>query len=242
MLTIKNISLKKSSSKGEINILNRVSFTARPAQVTLLLGKSGSGKTSLMRCLAQIESTYTGQITYCTTPLASLPPKKRCQLVGYLAQSYGLFPHMTTFAHCAKPLSILKNWSRSVIKAKVMDMLEHFGVSALASAYPYQMSGGQRQRVALARTLLLAPSFVLLDEPTSALDPENTNILIDYIFKWKKQGVGWVISTQDMVFAKKVLDSALFLEKGALLESYSRSESPLVQGKVEAFLADELPS
>ena len=119
-----------------------------------------------------------------------------------------------------------------------MDMLDHFGLSTLASTYPYQMSGGQRQRVALARTLLLSPSFVLLDEPTSALDPENTHVLMDYIVKWKKQGVGWVISTQDMAFAKKVLDAALFLENGSLIESYSRSDSLLVQGKVETFLAD----
>ena len=231
------LSLSKTSNKGKLEILNNFSFTAPLGQVTLLLGKSGSGKSSLLRCIAQIEKEYSGQVTYLGKPLDSFPPKKRCQILGYVSQSYGLFPHMTVFRNCAQPLSQLTNLDKSRVKEKVLSMLKQFGIEELCNAYPYQISGGQQQRVALARTLLLNPSFVLLDEPTSALDPENTQILIDFILKWKEQGIGWIISTQDIAFAKELLDHALFLEKGNLLEQYSKSKNQLYEGKLKKFLS-----
>lgn len=237
MLNISSLSLKKPSLEGKKEILKDFTFTAQPGQVTLLLGKSGSGKTSLLRCIAQIEKEYSGQITYLEKPLTSYSPKKRCQILGYVAQSYGLFPHMSVFQNCAQPLMISSKIKSYEVQEKVMNMLEQFGIKELASAYPYQISGGQQQRVALARTLLLNPSFVLLDEPTSALDPENTQILITYIRKWTKQGIGWIISTQDTFFAKELLDRALFLENGILLEKYSHSENESTLGKVQEFLS-----
>lgn len=236
MLSINGISLKKSSEKGKVDILKEGTFTAHPGQVTLLLGKSGSGKTSLLRCIAQIEKEYSGQITYLGKPLTSFSPKQRCQILGYVSQSYGLFPHMNVFRHCSQPLSMLTNWKKSTIKDKVMDMLKQFGIGEIAEAYPYQISGGQQQRVALARTLLLKPLFVLLDEPTSALDPENRQILIEYVLKWKERGIGWMISTQDLAFAKEMLDSVLFLEQGRLIEQYSQLENPLCKGRIKEFL------
>jgi len=143
---------------------------------------------------------------------------------------------MSVFRNCAQPLSILTNWSKSEIRAKVIDIFKQFGIGELADAYPHQISGGQQQRVALARTLLLNPSFVLLDEPTSALDPENTQILIEYIRQWKEKGIGWIISTQDMNFAKEVLDSAIFLEEGALSEQHFQSGNRVSEGKLKEFL------
>ena len=127
-----------------------MTFSLSPGQVTLLLGKSGSGKTSLLRCIAQIESEYAGHISYLGQSLAFLTPKKRCQIVGYVSQSYGLFPHMNVFHNCAKSLSQLINLNKLEIKAKVMNLLDQFGVASFIHSYPYQLSGGQRQRVALA--------------------------------------------------------------------------------------------
>lgn len=230
MLNIDSISLKK----GDSVILEQVSLKVLPGQVTLLLGKSGSGKTSLLRCIAQLETEYSGEISYLNTPLQRLSPKVRCETLGYVAQSYGLFPHMNVFRICAQPLALQKQWSKAKIQKEVMEMLKQFGIEELASSYPYQLSGGQQQRVALARTLLLNPSFVLLDEPTSALDPENMKILINYILKWKRKGVGWIISTQDLAFAREMLEtaSALLLEKGIALEAH-----PTHEGRVEEFLS-----
>lgn len=225
MLQIKTILLEKSSSKGKLKLLDNLTFTAHRGQTTLLLGKSGSGKTSLLRCIAQIEKAYLGEISYLGKSISSYSSKERSKLLGYVSQSYGLFPHMNVFRNCAQPLSMQTRWNRVQIEEKVLNMLEEFGIRELAKSYPHQISGGQRQRVALARTLLLNPLFVLLDEPTSALDPENTQILVEYISKWKKQGIGWIISTQDTAFAKIILDNAIFIEDGRLLETYSKSEN-----------------
>lgn len=206
MLNINALSLTKGSEK----ILNNITIEISD-QITLLLGKSGSGKTSLLRCIAQLEKKYTGEIEYLGKPLKALTPKERCAIIGYVSQSYGLFPHMTVFKNCAQPLSN-KNFTRSEIEQSVTEMLKQFGIANLANAYPYQLSGGQQQRVSLARTLLLKPHFVLLDEPTSALDPENTQILIDLIRK--NTQTRWLISTQDMLFVKELSGNILFMEKG----------------------------
>lgn len=228
LLNINSLSLEKSSK-----ILSDFTFAAGPGRITLLLGKSGSGKTSLLRCIAQIEKEYSGEITYLGKPLASFAPKERCQTLGYVSQSYGLFPHMTVLRNCTQPLRL----NKSEAKEQALNMLKQFGIEELADAYPYQISGGQQQRVALARTLLLNPSFVLLDEPTSALDPENTQILVDFILKWKEQGIGWIISTQDIAFAKQLLDCVIFLENGMLLEKYSKLENQSYEGKLKEFLS-----
>ncbi|MCB1072878.1 MAG: amino acid ABC transporter ATP-binding protein [Chlamydiales bacterium] len=213
MLSIKSLTFPKR--------LQNISITIFSGQVTLLLGKSGSGKTSLLRCIAQLEKEYSGEINYQKQSLKNLSPQKRCQLIGFMSQSYDLFPHMTVFQNCAQPLSKQKLFSNLEIKEQVISMLKKFDIEFLSKRMPYQLSGGQKQRVALARTLLLNPSFILLDEPSSALDPENTQILIQLIRESKQSGVGWIISTQDMEFAKKVLDQAYFLEEGRVAECYS---------------------
>jgi len=215
MLSIKDLTFPKR--------LEKVSLTIFSGQVTLLLGKSGSGKTSLLRCIAQLEKEYSGEIYYQEQDLRNLSPRKRCQLIGFVSQSYELFPHMNVFRNCAQPLLKQKHLSNLEIKEQVTAILKKFDIEFLAKRMPYQLSGGQRQRVALARALLLNPSFILLDEPSSALDPENTQILIELISQWKQNGIGWVISTQDMEFAKKVLDQAYFLEEGKITESYPSS-------------------
>ncbi|MCB1084997.1 MAG: amino acid ABC transporter ATP-binding protein [Chlamydiia bacterium] len=236
MLTIDALSLTKTLNDKRIEILKEVSFSAWAGQVTLLLGKSGSGKTSLIRCVAHLENEYAGQVTYSGEPLAALSPRKRCKVLGYVSQSYGLFPHMSVLKNCMQPLLQQGQMSKREVKDKVMEIFKKFGIEAIANAYPGQISGGQKQRVALARTLLLDPPFVLLDEPTSALDPENTQILVDYIQEWKEQGIGWLISTQDVTFAKKLLENVLYLEEGALVERYSVSEKIPCGEKMDAFL------
>ncbi len=226
MLSIKSLILPKR--------LQDISITIFPGQVTLLLGKSGSGKTSLLRCIAQLEKECSGEVSCQKQTLKNLSPKRRCQLIGFVSQSYELFPHMTVFQNCAQPLSKQKFLSNLEIKEEVTAMLKKFDIEPLAKRMPHQLSGGQRQRVAIARALLLNPSFVLLDEPSSALDPENTQILIKLIHQWKQNGVGWIISTQDMEFAKKILDQAYFLEEGKITEHYS---SPLpLNSKLKEFL------
>lgn len=236
MLNVNNISLLKTSVKGQSQILKEISFSAKPGEITLLLGRSGSGKTSLLRCIAQIEKEYTGQITYGNISISSMKRRNRTEVIGYVSQSYGLFPHLTVLQNCVQPLSIKAGSNKPLLSVKALKFLDSFGVGNLAEAYPYEISGGQKQRVALARTLLLEPSLILLDEPTSALDPENTQILLDLIFTWKTQGIGWIISTQDTAFAKKLLDTVIFLENGKIIKDLSKSKHEPVGSKLKTYL------
>jgi len=212
MIDINNLSLKKNK-----NILNNVSMEIPKGVVTLLMGKSGSGKTSLLRCIAQLEA-YEGKIELEGQNLRWLDPKKRSHILGYVPQSYGLFPHMTVLENCLQPLRLSKQDTQ-----EVAPLLTQFGLQDHLQSYPRELSGGQQQRVALVRSLLLNPTFLLLDEPTSALDPENTDLLIALIQQLKIQGKGIAVSTHDMSFAKKVGEKIFFLENGTLINGIEKS-------------------
>ncbi|MEN9343758.1 MAG: glutamine transport ATP-binding protein GlnQ [Chlamydiota bacterium] len=220
MLKVRNIHLKKNSSKGDKIILQDISLDIPQQRSTLLLGKSGSGKTSLLRCIAQLETEYNGQITYQEKPLEQFCPKTRCQVVGFIPQSFPLYPHMNVLDNCANALRVLRGMNREQAFEQVHEVLSSLDITNLALSMPHQLSGGQQQRAAIARALVLKPAFLLFDEPTSALDPENTDLFIQIIQKLVDAGTGVIISSQDMYFASKVLDRICFLEGGAFVDSY----------------------
>ncbi len=205
MLKVKNLTLRKKKT-----ILNNLSLEAPPSTITLLLGKSGSGKTSLLRCIAGLES-YEGEITSPT--------------VTYVSQAYTLFPHMTVRENCEQPLRL------NNVTASIESILAALDMLPYLNAKPSELSGGQQQRIALARAFLLDTPYILLDEPTSALDPENTERLISLLKSTKK---GIIISTQDMAFASSLLERAYFLEDGTITEFYD-STGPLPE-KMAQFL------
>lgn len=209
------ISLKKKKK----TLLDQIECTFPLGRTTVLLGKSGSGKTSLLRCIAQLEPDYTGEILWGTGTLKKLTPKERSQLLGFVPQSYALFPHMTAFDNCARPLCTLHGYSKMEAKATVDELFAFLDIAKYASSYPQELSGGQQQRVAIARALALNPLFLLLDEPTSALDPENTQRLVEILKQLREHGKGIILSTQDMAFAKATFDRALFLEEGVVIET-----------------------
>ncbi|MGE5196049.1 MAG: ATP-binding cassette domain-containing protein [Anaerolineae bacterium] len=225
MLNVKKLSLIKTRNNKKDLILNDISFEIPKARITLLLGKSGSGKTSLLRCLAQVEKEYEGEISFGEKTLAQMTPKKRCQIIGFVPQSFALFPHMNVLENCACPLALLSqtNW-QSVYKLVEKTLLS-LDMGKFIDARPHELSGGQQQRVAIARALVLNPSFLLYDEPTSALDPENTELFIEILHQLRKEGKGLIISSQDMAFAAKILDRAFFLQQGTLIEEIDILES-----------------
>lgn len=229
MLKINQLSLTKSRGK----ILQDISFEIPLQRISLLLGKSGSGKTSLLRCIAQLEKGYQGDIIYLDQSLKDLSPQERCRVMGFVPQSYALFPHMTVLENCTQPLKLLGEPKETALQ-KAQQILESLDIGLLANRRPHELSGGQQQRVAIARALVLSPSFLLLDEPTSALDPENTDRLIRILEQLQIEGKGIIIATHDQAFAEKILDRAIFLEQGSLLERYDKHE-PLT-GKLQVFL------
>lgn len=218
MLTVNNLSL----TKGKRRILSSVSLQCPKGCVTLLLGKSGAGKSSLLRCLAHLEKPNNGCIMLDGAPLNA---RRLC----FISQSYALFPHLTALENCAQPLRIVLKLDRETARKKALETLSLFGMEPYASSYPSQLSGGQQQRVSIARALALNPAFLLLDEPTSALDPFHTASLITLIQQLRSQGKGIVISTQDMAFASNLLERGYLLDAGRIVDGYPESCGSLLQ-------------
>ncbi len=231
------LKIKKLSLKG---ILQEISLEIPEKRITLLLGKSGSGKTTLLRCIAHLEKEYTGEIEYQEQKLSSLSPQERCRVLGFVPQSFALFPHMTILDNCAQSLRLLKLQGASKESAyeKAQTMLDSLDMGTFAGRKPHELSGGQQQRAAIARALVLDPAYLLFDEPTSALDPENTELFIEILREFKGKGI--LIASQDMAFASKILDRAFFMENGALIEQYERSEHLSLESKLGQFLDKEL--
>lgn len=214
MLLVKNLSVMKKQKL----ILQKVSCSFSSQKITLLLGGSGSGKTTLLRCLAQLEPAYLGEISCQGQDLCYMSPRKRAQFLGFVSQSYALFPHMNALDNCMHPLRALYGYSKLEAKSKVESILHNLQIEHCSALYPHQLSGGQQQRVAIARALALDPHFLLLDEPTSALDLQNIDRLVSILQKLQKEGKGIIVASHDRSFAEKILDVAFILENGMLTE------------------------
>jgi ABC-type polar amino acid transport system ATPase subunit len=221
MLRVENLSLVKKDKL----ILDKITCELLRGKITLLLGKSGSGKTSLLRCLAGLESDVGGEISFLGKSLLGLPPKNRSRLLGYVSQSYALFPHMRALDQCVHPLRVLLCLSEKEAREKIAQLFEFLDIKRYTAAYPHELSGGQQQRVAIARALALDPLFLLLDEPTSALDPENTGRLIEILKRLRDEGKGIIIASQDMAFGAALFERAFFLEEGVLVEAVDNLSS-----------------
>lgn len=226
MLAVKKLSLVKKRQGRSHTILKEIELDLPQGRTSLLLGKSGSGKTSLLRCIASLENSYTGEVLYQNRELKKMAPPKRCHILGFVPQSPVLFPHLNVLENCALSLYKFSFSKRHKAYEKVEEILTSLDMHAFVKAYPHELSGGQQQRIAIARALALEPTFLILDEPTSALDPENTERLVQIIHRLQKEGRGLVISSQDMTFAEKVLDRAFFLEEGAVIERYDAKLTP----------------
>lgn len=200
--------------------LDHVSFTVEEGRITLFLGKSGSGKTTLLKCIANLNNGFSGLLTYRDRPIKEMSPRDRATHIGFVAQSYDLFPHMTTLQNCVHPqVHVLK---RNVIEARdvAIAQLNHLGMGEYLERYPQQLSGGQKQRVSIARALCMNSRLLLLDEPSSALDPESSKKLVDILKKLNSEGVTIALSTHDMGLAKHLQDRIYFMKDGRILEFF----------------------
>ena len=215
LLDVQNLSLRF----GENLVLRDISFTLDPGEVKVVMGPSGSGKSSLLRCLNLLERPTGGRILLngeeITAPGADVRAVRR--QIGFVFQQFGLFRHLDALRNVAlAPIQLLKLSRRQAVEraerelARV-DMLAH------AHKYPAQLSGGQQQRVAIARALAMDPQLILFDEPTSALDPELSREVSVIINKLFLEGITMLCVTHDAHFAKYVCDKILFLDHGVIL-------------------------
>ncbi len=207
-------------SFGDIEVLKGVSFSVRRGEVTVLIGKSGSGKSTALRCIDRLEKVNQGHIEVCGHVLTS-PALKLRELrldVGIVFQSYNLFPHLTIAENIMLAPRSVKKLGKAEATALAQKCLAQVGLSEKFDAYPEQLSGGQQQRAAIARSLAMQPKVVLFDEVTSALDPQLTAEVLRVIERLADEGMTLVMVTHEMNFARKIADQVVFMHQGKVWE------------------------
>ena len=207
-------------SFGTNKVLKGVSFQVKKGEVTVLIGRSGSGKSTALRCIDRLETVDQGYIEVCghvvTDPALDL---RQLRLdVGIVFQSYNLFPHLTIGENITlAPCSVKK-----MPKAQALDLakkcLAQVGLSEKLNEYPEQLSGGQQQRAAIARSLAMHPKVMLFDEVTSALDPQLTGEVLRVIEGLAHDGMTMVLVTHEMNFARRIADQLVFMHQGVVCE------------------------
>jgi ABC-type polar amino acid transport system ATPase subunit len=156
--------------------------------------------------------------------LGELSLLKLAQCLNFIAQSYTLFPHLSVLDNCRQMLVVTKQASKQAASERALEILTSVGMESYVKAYPHQLSGGQQQRVAIARALTLDSEMILFDEPTSALDPANTILLANILRNLRDRGKGILVATQDMPFAKLILDAGYFMEEGRIVRKLSKAD------------------
>ena len=205
---------------GTVRVLEDVSFTVKKGSVVAIIGASGSGKSTALRCIDRLEQVEKGRIRVCghdvTGPNLDLQKLRRD--VGIVFQSYNLFPHLTVAENIMlAPRLVLKS-KRADARKRAVDVVAQVGLAEKADSYPSQLSGGQQQRVAIARSLAMQPQLMLFDEVTSALDPHLTGEVLRVMEKLAADGMTMILVTHEMAFARKVADEVIFMHKGRVWE------------------------
>jgi polar amino acid transport system ATP-binding protein len=209
-----------SKSFGAVRVLEGVSFNVNKGSVVAIIGRSGSGKSTALRCIDRLETVSAGRIEVCghdiTSPKLNLHQLRRD--VGIVFQSYNLFPHMTVEQNIMLAPRLVLKGKRAELRERAHAVLAQVGLAEKADAYPSQLSGGQQQRVAIARSLAMAPKLMLFDEVTSALDPELTGEVLRVMEKLAADGMTMILVTHEMAFARKVADEVIFMHQGKVWE------------------------
>ena len=204
-----------------LDVLKGVSFSLEKGQVLAIIGSSGGGKSTLLRCLNFLETPDEGEIIVNGKQLLSSSEEEVRQNrlhFGLVFQNFNLFPQYTVLENVTLAPNLLKKGTAAEIKAKALDLLDQVGLSEKVNAYPYQLSGGQQQRVAIARALALNPEVLCFDEPTSALDPELTGEVLRVIRGLKSEDTTMIVVTHEMGFAKSVADVVIYMADGIIEE------------------------
>ena len=210
-------------SFGSLKVLNGVSFNVRKGQVVAIIGRSGSGKSTALRCIDRLEIIDSGKIEVCGHHVSSpdIDLRKLRRDVGIVFQSYNLFPHLTVEENVALAPCAAKKKTRAEALEITRKVLRQVGLESKGQAYPEQLSGGQQQRVAIARSLAMEPQVMLFDEVTSALDPQLTGEVLKVMEDLAADGMTMVLVTHEMAFASKVADTVIFMHEGKIWETGS---------------------
>ncbi|EJO5349230.1 amino acid ABC transporter ATP-binding protein [Clostridium botulinum] len=220
MIEIKNI--KKIF--GDLVVFEDLSLKIKKGEVVVIIGASGSGKSTFLRCLNDLEQIDGGTIEIEGKVLDSKDKKSMkevCLKMGMVFQNFNLFPHMTVLDNIMIGPLVAKKENKEEVLKRSKELLKKVGLEDKIDYYPSKLSGGQKQRVAIARALAMNPDIMLFDEPTSALDPELVGEVLTVMKKLAKEGITMVVVTHEMSFAKEVADRVIFMDGGKIVEEAS---------------------
>ena len=220
LLEIKNLHKKF----GKLEVLNGVNISVEKGEKIVILGSSGSGKSTALRCINLLETPTGGQILYNGEDITKQNINKYRKKVGMVFQNFNLFPNMSVLENITLAPKVFGDDTDENIEKKAIELLKRVGLEDKKDVYPNSLSGGQKQRVAIARALANSPEVLLFDEPTSALDPEMVKEVLDVIKELSEEGLTMLIVTHEMNFAKEVADKVIFMDGGVVLEEGTPSE------------------
>ena len=213
-------------SFGGHGVLKDISLSVKRGEVISVIGSSGSGKSTMLRCINLLEKPTGGRIFFegedVTAKGAKLTEYRT--KVGMVFQSFNLFDNMTALENCIKPQVIVLKRSREEAERIARKYIDKVGMSAYINARPSQLSGGQKQRIAIARALSMNPEVILFDEPTSALDPEMVGEVLTVMKDLAEAGYTMIVVTHEMAFAREVSDRVVFMDGGYIVEEGTPSE------------------
>jgi cystine transport system ATP-binding protein len=225
MVDLKNIEKRF----GDHTVLKNVSLSVAEGSVMALVGPSGGGKSTLLRCINLLEIPTSGSVEVAGDRLEFRPGvrmrTKQIQLVrrhtGMVFQNFQLFPHRTVIENVTEGLTTVLKWPKERARERAMALLEKVGLAHKAEVWPSTLSGGQQQRVAIARALAPSPKVLLCDEPTSALDPELSGEVVDVLAQLAREGTTMVMATHDLRLASRIANEVTVLDGGVVVETGS---------------------
>lgn len=235
-----------SKRYGERVVLGGVSFVARPSETLAIIGPSGGGKSTLLRCVNGLHSFDAGSIAvgpHTLVPSSNGAAAQIRRLVGMVFQDFQLFPHLTALENVVEAPIRVRRAPKNQALERGRELLARVGLADRADAYPRQLSGGQKQRVAIARALAMEPRALLCDEITSALDPELKNEVLDVLEDLRRDGLTLLLVTHEIGFARRAADRVVVLADGVVIEEgtpaevLDRPQSPRTQRFLTSVLA-----
>lgn len=222
MIEIKNLTKKF----GSLTVLNGISEKIEKGEKIVIIGPSGGGKSTFLRCLNLLESPTSGSILFEGTDITDKKTdiNKIRQKMSMVFQHFNLFPHKTVLQNLTLAPVTLKIMSEKEAEEKAKKLLERIGLPDKAESYPASLSGGQQQRIAIARSIMMNPDIILFDEPTSALDPEMVGEVLSLMKQLAAEGMTMICVTHEMGFAREVATRVLFMDGGKVAEQGTPEE------------------
>lgn len=250
MIEFQNLKKVYNSGGQQVAALNGIDLTINKGEIFGVIGFSGAGKSSLIRCVNWLEQPTSGRVIvdgYDLTALSAKEIREVKRNIGMVFQHFNLLNSKTVFANVAMPL-ILAKVPKEEIKKRVGELLEFVGLSDKANNYPDQLSGGQKQRIGIARALATQPSILLCDEATSALDPQTTSSILDLLKKINREyNITILIITHEMAVIREICDRVAVIEAGKIIEEgtvfdvFSSPKTETARNFVSSVMNDQIP-